>query len=88
VSQDYYYFYHSIGSYASLGETTSAGRLLGLSEIFLSNALSIADYFAPMTPCMRSVQEPSMNKEGIYIGAQLGMQSVLLAKSGGLVEDI
>ncbi|GHU72194.1 2-methylcitrate dehydratase [Spirochaetia bacterium] len=80
--QDYYSFYHSTGSYAAFGTVACVGRLLGLSEKKLFNAFSIADYFAPMTPCMRSVKSPSMNKDGIYLGAQLGMQAALMAREG------
>lgn len=80
--QDYYGFYHSTGAYAGVGTAAAAGKLFGLSPEELGNALGIADYFGPFTPCMRTVREPSLNKDGIYYGSKLGMEAVLLAKSG------
>lgn len=80
--QDYYNFYHSTGSYAGFGTAAAVGKLLNLTDEQLKNALGIADYYGPLVPCMRTVGEPSLNKDGIYLGAKVGMEAVLLAESG------
>lgn len=80
--QDYYNFYHSTGSYAGFGTAAAAGKLLNLTDVQIKNALGIADYYGPLVPCMRTVSEPSLNKDGIYLGAKVGMEAVLLAESG------
>ena len=80
--QDYYSFYHSTGSYAAMGTAAAVGKLLKLSNEELMNAMGIADYYGPLVPCMRTVRTPSLNKDGIYLGAQTGVEAVLLAKAG------
>lgn len=80
--QDYYNFYHSTGSYAGFGTAACVGKLLDVSDDVLANALGIADYYGPLVPCMRSVRVPSLNKDGIYLGAQIGVESILLAQAG------
>lgn len=80
--QQYYNFYHSTGSYCGFGTAAAVGKLLGLSREEQGNALGIADYFGPLTPCMRTVREPSLNKDGIYYGSKLGMEAVMLARAG------
>lgn len=80
--QDHYRFLHSSGAYGAFGTALGVGRLLGLDEKKLNNALSIADYHAPMTPVMRAVEYPSMNKDGIPFGALVGTMAVLETLSG------
>lgn len=75
--QDHYGYLHSTGAYGAFGTAAGAGRLLGFTEQQLNNALSIADFHAPMTPVMRSVEYPSMNKDGVPFGAMTGMMAVL-----------
>ncbi len=77
VMQKHYGFLHSTGTYGAFGTALGVGRLLGLDEAALNNALSIADYHAPLTPVMRAVEYPSMNKDGVPFGALVGMVSVL-----------
>ena len=72
-----YGFLHSTGAYGAFGTALGIGRLLGLDEKQLNNALSIADYHAPMTPVMRAVEFPSMNKDGVPFGALVGTMAVL-----------
>ena len=80
--QKYYDFYHSTGSYAGYGTAAAVAKLFKLNEKQISNALGIADYYGPLVPCMRTVNEPSLNKDGIYMGAKLGVEAVLLAQNG------
>lgn len=80
--QDYYKYLHSTGAYGAFGTAAGAGRLLGFSEKQMNNALSVADFHAPMTPVMRAVEYPSMNKDGVPFGALVGMMAVLETLSG------
>ena len=80
--QDYYNFYHSTGAYAGFGTAAAVCKLFDASDEQLCNALGIADYYGPLVPCMRTVREPSLNKDGIYLGAKLGMEAVLLSRHG------
>ena len=75
--QDHYSYLHSTGAYGAFGTAAGIGRLLGLDEKQLNNALSIADFHAPMTPVMRAVEYPSMNKDGVPFGTLVGTTAVL-----------
>lgn len=72
-----YGFLHSTGTYGAFGTALGVGRILGFDEKQLNNALSIADYHAPLTPVMRAVEYPSMNKDGVPFGALVGTMAVL-----------
>ena len=80
--QDHYQFLHSTGTYGAFGTAAVAGRILGFNRAQLNNALSIADYHAPLTPVMRAVEFPSMNKDGVPFGAMVGMVAVLETMCG------
>lgn len=75
--QAHYGYLHSTGAYGAFGTAAGVGRLLGLHEQQLNCALSIADFHAPMTPVMRAVEYPSMNKDGVPFGALVGTMAVL-----------
>lgn len=77
-----YGFLHSTGTYGAFGTALGVGRILGLNEKQLNNAISIADYHAPLTPVMRAVEYPSMNKDGVPFGALVGTMAVLETLSG------
>ena len=81
--QSHYGYYHSSGAYGAYGTAAGMGRVLGLSKDQLNTALSIAEYHAPLTPVMRTVEYPSMNKDGIHFGAMTGASAVLSSLSGG-----
>ena len=77
-----YGYLHSTGAYGAFGTALGEGLLLGFDCKQLNNALSIADFHAPMTPVMRSVEYPSMNKDGVPFGALVGTMAVLETISG------
>ena len=77
VMQREYNFLHSTGTYGAFGTAVGVGKILGLSKEQLNNALSIADYHAPLTPVMRAVEYPSMNKDGVPFGALTGVMAVI-----------
>lgn len=80
--QDFYGFLHSTGAYGSFGTAVGVGKLFGLDRKTLNSALSIADFHAPMTPVMRAVEYPSMNKDGVPFGTITGALSVIEAMNG------
>lgn len=80
--QKEYGYLHSTGAYGAFGTALGIGRLIGFDEKQLNNALSIADFHAPMTPVMRSVEYPSMNKDGVPFGALVGAMAVLETMNG------
>lgn len=77
VMQRHYHYLHSTGTYGAWGTAVGIGRILGLSKEQLNNALSIADYHAPLTPVMRAVEYPSMNKDGVPFGALVGTMAIV-----------
>ncbi len=83
---DYYEYFHSTGAYGGYGTAAGAGRLMGLSREQLNNALSIAEFHGPLVTSMRSVEYPSMNKDGVPFGAMVGALALLdtLAGSTGV----
>lgn len=80
--QNHYGYLHSTGAYGAYGTAVGMGRILRLSKKMLNNALSVAEFHAPMTPVMRSVQYPSMNKDGVPFGALIGAEAVLETLEG------
>lgn len=80
--QHFYNFLHSTGTYGSFGTAAGVGRIFGLDKNMLNNALSIADFHAPIVPVMRAVEYPSMNKDGVPFGTMMGAMSVLEAMNG------
>ena len=80
--QDHYGYLHSTGTYGAFGTAAGMGRIMRFSRELLSNALSVAEFHAPLTPVMRSVQYPSMNKDGVPFGALVGAAAVLETEAG------
>ena len=80
--QDHYGYLHSTGAYGAFGTALAIGKLLGYNREKLNRALSAADYHAPMTPVMRAVEFPSMNKDGAAYGAMTGTIAALEADCG------
>lgn len=80
--QEHYQFLHSTGTYGAFGTAAGMGRLLRLTPDQMNNALSIADFHAPLTPVMRAVEYPSMNKDGVPFGALVGAMAVLETQLG------
>lgn len=80
--QDHYKYLHSTGTYGAFGTAAGMGRILGFNREQLGNALSMAEFHAPMTPVMRSVQYPSMNKDGVPFGVLVGAEAALETLAG------
>ncbi len=74
---DYYNYAHSSGTFGAVGVAAGVGRLFGFSKEQLNNALSVAEFNAPLVPGIRSVEYPSMNKDGVPFGVMTGVLAIL-----------
>lgn len=79
---DYYQYAHSSGTFGAAGVAAGAGRVYGLDERRLNNALSVAEFNAPLVPGIRSVEYPSMNKDGVPFGVMAGALALLASERG------
>jgi 2-methylcitrate dehydratase PrpD len=79
---EYYQYAHSSGTFGSVGIAVGVGKLLDFSIEQLNHALSISEFNAPLVPGIRSVEYPSMNKDGVPFGAMIGMLSVAETVNG------
>ena len=77
-----YGFYHGSGGWGPVGAVAGAARLYDCSTGEIRHALGIAEFHAPITPEMRSVDNPSMLKDGIGWGSMAGVASAQLAAHG------
>lgn len=80
--QDFYGFLHSTGTYGAVGTAAGIGRLFGFTREQMNTAISMAEFHAPITPVMRAVQYPSMNKDGVPFGAMVGALAALDTLAG------
>ena len=69
---DYYQFAHSSGTFGAVGVVAGSGRIYGFTKEQMNNALSVAEFNAPLVPGIRSVEYPSMNKDGVPFGVMVG----------------
>ena len=65
-----------------MGVAAGAGRIYGLDRAALNNILSIAEFNAPLVPGIRSVEYPSMNKDGVPFGVMIGALALLADQCG------
>ena len=79
---DYYKFAHSSGTFGAVGVAAGVGRIYGFDERELNNVLSVAEFNAPLVPGIRSVEYPSMNKDGVPFGVMIGTLAIAAAQSG------
>ena len=70
--EHYNNYYHSSGSFGPFGIAVGAGKLRGYDRKRLNNAIAIAEFNGPLIPAGRSVEYPSMNKDGVPFGAMIG----------------
>lgn len=77
-----YEVYHSSGSWGAIAGAAAAGRLLGLNEDQLFNAMGAAEYHAPIAPMMKGIDTPNMGKDSIGWGCMVAVMSALMARDG------
>ncbi len=79
---DYYNFAHSSGTFGAVGVAAGVGRIYGFTREELNNVISIAEFNAPLVPGIRSVEYPSMNKDGVPFGVMTGILAVKESAAG------
>ena len=79
---DYYQYAHSSGTFGAVGVAAGVGRILGFTKEEMNNVLSVAEFNAPLVPGIRSVEYPSMNKDGVPFGVMTGILAVKASQCG------
>ena len=74
---DYYNYAHSSGTFGAVGTAAGVGRIYGFTKEQMNNVLSVAEFNAPLVPGIRSVEYPSMNKDGVPFGVMIGALAVM-----------
>ncbi len=77
-----YDVYHSSGSWGAIAGAAAAGRLMGLSESQLADAMGAAEYHAPIAPMMKGIDTPSMGKDSIGWGCMVAVLAASMARDG------
>lgn len=73
---DYYNYAHSSGTFGAVGTAIGVGKISGFTREEMNNVISVAEFNAPLVPGIRSVEYPSMNKDGVPFGVMAGMLAV------------
>ncbi|MBE6559591.1 MAG: MmgE/PrpD family protein [Ruminococcaceae bacterium] len=79
---EYYQYAHSSGTFGAVGVAAGVGRILGFTKEQMNNVLSVAEFNAPLVPGIRSVEYPSMNKDGVPFGVLAGILAVQASQCG------
>lgn len=79
---EYYDYAHSSGTFGAVGVAAGVGRIYGFDRKEMNNVLSVAEFNAPLVPGIRSVEYPSMNKDGVAFGVMIGALAVKAAQCG------
>jgi 2-methylcitrate dehydratase PrpD len=79
---DYYNYAHSSGTFGAVGVAAGVGRIYGFTKEQMNNVLSVAEFNAPLVPGIRSVEYPSMNKDGVPFGVMIGTLAIKAAECG------
>ena len=74
---DYYNYAHSSGTFGAVGVAAGVGRIYGFTKEQINNVLSVSEFNAPLVPGIRSVEYPSMNKDGVPFGVMVGCLAVM-----------
>ena len=79
---DYYNYAHSSGTFGAVGVAVGVGKIYGFTREELNNVISVAEFNAPLVPGIRSVEYPSMNKDGVPFGVMVGALAVMDSACG------
>ena len=74
---DYYQYAHSSGTFGAVGTAVGVGRIYGFTKEQMNHVLSVSEFNAPLVPGIRSVEYPSMNKDGVPFGVMIGALAVM-----------
>lgn len=73
---------HSTGTFGPAGIVAGVARIYNYTKEELNNCLSIAEFNAPLVAGERSVEYPSMNKDGVPFGTMTGALAIKEHESG------
>ena len=74
--------YHTSGAWVALGTAALTSRLRGHSPVQLREAMGIAEYHGPRSQMMRTIDFPTMVKDGSGWGAMVGVSAGFMAEDG------
>lgn len=74
--------YHTSGAWVALATAALGARYLGLNREHARHAIGIAEYHGPRSQMMRTIDHPSMVKDGSGWGAMAGVSAAYLARDG------
>ncbi|MDA7965796.1 MmgE/PrpD family protein [Ruegeria sp.] len=74
--------YHTSGAWVALAAAAMGARILGLDTARTREALGIAEYHGPRSQMMRTIDAPTMVKDGSGWGAMAGVSAAYLARDG------
>ena len=74
--------YHTSGAWVAVGIAAMAARVRGQTENQLFEGMGIAEYHGPRSQMMRTIDHPTMVKDGSGWGAMAGVSAALLAEDG------
>jgi 2-methylcitrate dehydratase PrpD len=74
--------YHTSGAWVALAASAIGCRFRKLSSLKTREALGIAEYHGPRSQMMRTIDHPTMVKDGSGWGAMAGVSACLLAEDG------
>ena len=74
--------YHTSGAWVALAAAAMGARILKLDEARTREALGIAEYHGPRSQMMRTIDAPTMVKDGSGWGAMAGVSAAYLARDG------
>ncbi|MFT5599558.1 MAG: 2-methylcitrate dehydratase PrpD [Gammaproteobacteria bacterium] len=74
--------YHTSGAWVTIACAAMGARALGLNAQQTREAIGIAEYHGPRSQMMRTIDAPTMVKDGSGWGAMAGVSAAYLAESG------
>lgn len=74
--------YHTSGAWIALATAGLGARYLGLDHEQTRHALGIAEYHGPRSQMMRTIDHPTMVKDGSGWGSMAGVSAAYLARDG------
>ncbi|MFY0692064.1 MAG: MmgE/PrpD family protein [Paracoccaceae bacterium] len=74
--------YHTSGAWMAVATAVVGARLCGLNPEQMAHAAGIAEYHGPRSQMMRTIDTPTMLKDGSGWGAMAGVSAVRLARKG------
>ncbi len=74
--------YHTSGAWISVAAAALGARIMGMDKNKTREAIGIAEYHGPRSQMMRTIDHPTMVKDGSGRGAMAGVSAAYLAVDG------